>query len=54
MLPIEDAYARYRAGEISYEEYRRLHADPDDQMRIARIGQMQRDPRSRCKPRCCG
>jgi hypothetical protein len=28
MLPVEAAYERYRAGDISYEDYRRDYADP--------------------------
>ena len=42
MLPTEVAYNRYLAGEISYDEYRRLHAEPEDQSRLARIRQLQR------------
>ena len=41
MLPTEAAYDRYLAGEITYEEYRRLHAEPENHLRLARMRRSQ-------------
>lgn len=32
-LPIEDAYAAFKAGAMSYADYRRGYADPEDARR---------------------
>lgn len=41
-MTVEEAYEAYRAGRITYEEYRKKYADPVDAARLQRIQEQQR------------